>query len=611
MTEAPHLTLLKDTNGDGKADTKEYLVDGFDPHDSHHSISAFDVDHGGGIFMCEGRFLHSQVETPYGPQRMADGGAWRWDHKSWKLERVFQSDVSNPWGIAHDPYGQNILNDASGGAHHWMSGYGIKMPHADEMKKVALFNHEHKIRPTSGSEFLYSSHFPDEIQGDYLFCNTIGFLGIKQFVTNDQVTEINGNFRQNLIESTDGNFRPADLELAPDGSLYFIDWHNALIGHMQHNARDPNRSPKYGRIYRITYPSRPLVKPPVIAGASIEQLFENLKLPEINARKRSQRELRGRNAQEVIAAAHAFAKANASDELLVLEALWATWGQHQPSPALIDLCLAADDRRIRAGAMLVVRHSLHLLDQAPAYLLAAAKDPDTRVRIEALNGASWLGGESGARILLTVASQEPDKWINNSLNSAILLQKGEVEALLNKGGFPKDQIADLDALLNRKLKAADVEKSYVSKAAQKRIRKDKQFAATMKLGHNIFMKEGSCDTCHQKDGKGLKGIYPPLAESNWVTGNTERLIKLTIHGLMGPIEVNGVKYAGNVPMTPVGKMYNDQEIAAALTYARNAWGNEASLITEKQVKDVRAATKDRTMFYKPEELLKEHPFPKK
>ena len=58
------------------------------------------------------------------------------------------------------------------------------------------------------------------------------------------------------------NFRPCDLEIAPDGSLYFIDWHNTLIGHMQHSARDPLRNSEYGRIYRITYTKRPLVDAP-------------------------------------------------------------------------------------------------------------------------------------------------------------------------------------------------------------------------------------------------------------------------------------------------------------------------------------------------------------
>jgi putative membrane-bound dehydrogenase domain len=106
LSQEPFLMLLKDTDGDSRADVTEYLLDGFDPHDTHHAISAFDVDHGGGIYMCEGRFLHSQVETPWGPERMADGGVWRFDPQSWKVERVMQLDVNNPWGVAHDAYAE-------------------------------------------------------------------------------------------------------------------------------------------------------------------------------------------------------------------------------------------------------------------------------------------------------------------------------------------------------------------------------------------------------------------------------------------------------------------------------------------------------------------------
>ena len=82
-----------------------------------------------------------------------------------------------------------------------------------------------------------------------------------------------------MIVSSDRNFRPVDMEIATDGSLYIVDWHNILIGHMQHNARDPLRDHVHGRIYRVTYPSRPLVSPAKIEGESIPALLENLKLP--------------------------------------------------------------------------------------------------------------------------------------------------------------------------------------------------------------------------------------------------------------------------------------------------------------------------------------------
>src|SRR3546814_16018069 len=98
---------------------------------------------------------------------------------------------------------------------------------------------------------------------------------MKQHTMEDDGTGYKSHHRQDLFVSDDRNFRPVDMEFAPDGSLYFIDWHNVLIGHMQHNARDPLRAHKLGRIYRITYPSRPLVRPPFIANAPIATLLEN------------------------------------------------------------------------------------------------------------------------------------------------------------------------------------------------------------------------------------------------------------------------------------------------------------------------------------------------
>ena len=72
-----------------------------------------------------------------------------------------------------------------------------------------------------------------------------------------------------------------------------------------------------------------------------------------------------------------------------------------------------------------------------------------------------------------------------------------------------------------------------------------------------------CGTCHQHDGNGLTAAgFPPLAGTKWVLGDEERLIKLTLKGLMGPIEVKGKKYPGLVPMTPFEGMLKDDEIAA-------------------------------------------------
>jgi mono/diheme cytochrome c family protein len=126
-------------------------------------------------------------------------------------------------------------------------------------------------------------------------------------------------------------------------------------------------------------------------------------------------------------------------------------------------------------------------------------------------------------------------------------------------------------------------------------------------GKAIYSREGFCTTCHQPDGKGLPASgFPPLNGTNWVVGNQDRLIKLVLKGMYGPIQVKGKKYPGQVPMTAFGAMLKDDEIAAVLTYIRNSFGNKASAVSSAKVKQVRAASKSKTGFYSAEELLKLH-----
>ena len=117
-------------------------------------------------------------------------------------------------------------------------------------------------------------------------------------------------------------------------------------------------------------------------------------------------------------------------------------------------------------------------------------------------------------------------------------------------------------------------------------------------GKEIYMKAapggGMCFTCHQANGEGLAGQFPPLAGSDWVLGDKDRLIKISMYGLMGEIEVNGVKY-NNVmapPGIPPGSL-TDEQIANVLTYIRNDWGNSASAVSPEEVATVRASLKGR------------------
>lgn len=116
----------------------------------------------------------------------------------------------------------------------------------------------------------------------------------------------------------------------------------------------------------------------------------------------------------------------------------------------------------------------------------------------------------------------------------------------------------------------------------------------------------ACAACHQANGLGVPPAFPPLAGSEWVTGSEERLIRILLHGLEGPIEVKGQTYVGLMPAFGAGGAYNwnDQRIAEVLTYIRAEWGNEASPITAEQVTAIRTgAAAGRTKAWTAEELL--------
>ena len=580
ISQGNHLKLYKDVDGDDRADEVEMLLSGFDDHDTHHAISAFTVDPSGAIYMGEGVFLHTNVETPYGPVRATNGGFYRYTPQQHKLERTAQLSIPNPWGIAFDAWGQNFFCDTSGPDVRWMMPgsikpiYGISSP-----KSKNLIEEAHRVRPTSGLEFVSSRHFPEEVQGDLLINNTIGFLGTKQHKFIGKGTGYESKHRQDLIVGTDPNFRPVDMEFAPDGSLYIVDWHNVLVGHMQHNARDPLRDHAHGRIYRVTYPSRPLVVPASIDGVSIAVLLDHLKLPEYRTRYRSRRALRGKDADLVSAALKVWvANLDPNDQAYdhhLLEALWVSWGNNQIDLDLLDEVFHSENHRLRAAAVRVMRYMGVQIPRSEEWIIQASADPHGQVRLEAIVAASWLDEEVAQKVLSAVARLPLDDWMRDTYNAVA-------------SNFGILVVSEMDEQNKSREERVDLEESDLE---------------LYHLGKSIYAKDGYCATCHQVDGKGIKSAgFPPLKGTQWVLGDEERLIKITLNGVMGKMEVMEKSYSGKVPMMAFGSLLNDREIAGVLTYVRNSFGNKAAAISPEKVKQVREDTKDKKGYYLVEEL---------
>ena len=130
-----------------------------------------------------------------------------------------------------------------------------------------------------------------------------------------------------------------------------------------------------------------------------------------------------------------------------------------------------------------------------------------------------------------------------------------------------------------------------------RSEKDRYFA-----GKSIYL--SYCSTCHGKEGEGTTNIAPPLAGSELLIGEPQTPAKILLDGLTGPITINGVSYSfsNSMPGLRNNIETNNGDIAAILTYVRNAFGNKASAITVEQVGKTRAATESRKTPYTITEL---------
>src|SRR6185503_7093503 len=228
---------------------------------------------------------------------------------------------------------------------------------------------------------------------------------------------------EDLLMSTDKNFRPVDAQIGPDGALWFGDWCNALIGHMQYSQRDPNRDHQRGRIYRLVYTKKPLLEPITQFGKSEAELLEQLRTYELRTRYRARRELRDRPTDVVVAAVEKWVagldKNDPEYDRLRCEALWVLQGHHAVDETLLDQVLHAKTPNARAPAMHLVSDEADYLPHATALLAAGVKDENARVRLEAIRGLSFVPNLAAAKAALVALDSPSDSWIDYTLEHTL------------------------------------------------------------------------------------------------------------------------------------------------------------------------------------------------
>lgn len=496
VVDQPRILFLKDTDGDDKADVVQHWTDGWATDDTHHTVGAFEWSPGGLLHMLEGVSMSTTVETPWGPFRNhGSAGAYILDPLTLKVRHFVTPAYGNPWCYVFNWWGQGICGDGTGAQQHWDSPLsGAQFGGRRSLQPI--FDNQ-GMRPAVGSEFLYTRQFPDEVQGQFVYACVINMNGIPRFEIRDDGSGYTGNrlvknekdekgkpIPDDLLRSTDKNFRPTDPQIGPDGALWFGDWCNALIGHMQYSQRDPNRDHTHGRIYRLVYTKKPLLRPVTQFGKSEAELLDQLKAYETRTRYAARRELQARPVERVLPAIKTWVSrlkpAEPDYERLLCEALWAQQSHHQVDAGLLRKVLAAKAPEARAAAVHLLSDEREYLDNALALVAPMVKDPHPRVRLEAVRALSFYPTTESVELALQAVNAPMDYWLEYTLGSTV----GALQAVWQKGletqtiarGNPKGftfledydlagrpgglATKPLKTLLNNESKAAEREDAY-------------------------------------------------------------------------------------------------------------------------------------------------------
>ncbi|MFT4537806.1 MAG: putative heme-binding domain-containing protein [Planctomycetota bacterium] len=419
---APDLLFLQDTDGDDVADTRERLLHGLSSADTHHSANSFVMGQDGALYFQEGTFHMSQVETIYGPVRNHNGCVWRYEPRTHRVERYIPYGFANPHGHVFDRWGQDFMTDGTGNVNYYSLPFSGHIEHPDKHGGYFPFFNQ-RSRPCAATEILSSRSFPEANQGNYLIANVIGFQGIFQYKMTDDGSGFGAEEVTPIVHSSDPRFRPSDIEVGPDGAIYFLDWHNPIIGHMQHHLRDPSRDDSHGRIYRVLWEDAPKQAPIRIAGRPIKELLDLLKEPENRVRYRARIELSAHEPAEVLEAAkHWIASLNRRDPDFAHHLLEGVWLYQQNNAVDVEHCwdlFRSPDPRARAAASRVVRQMRHQMPDALGLLVVACQDEHPRVRLEGVVAMSFFEDPRAAEVALSVLERPMDRFLTYALDETL------------------------------------------------------------------------------------------------------------------------------------------------------------------------------------------------
>ena len=455
------LLFLQDTDNDGKADRRRVILGGFGNGDSHQTVNSFIWSPGGELYFGQGDGCESRVETPWGASNLFQAGFYRFRPRRLQLDPLLDDLMGpgNPWGIAFDGWGQVFSIDGAGGVTYLSPGQ-VPTTHRLRLRTIG------KPGGYCGIGYLDGRHLPESMRGDFV----IGDFKpnrVKRFSVKPEGAGFSLQWKEPILQSRHRNFRPVDVKQGPDGAIYVVDWYNPVTCHQDDAYRDPNRDKAHGRIWRLST-ARPLIKPPDLSRAPIEDVVDALRAPEHWTRYQAKRALTVRETQTVVRSLDAWV--GSLDPKLpgyehhLYEALGAFATIEVVRPALLGRLLQARDPRARGYAARLVGRWHDRLDRPLDLLASRIADEHPQVRMEAVLACAAIPSTRSIQVLARVVDKPKDSWIDYAFKQAVhhlqphwlpalkrgtvaFARPGHLAAVLNETGG-REALESLKQLLN-------------------------------------------------------------------------------------------------------------------------------------------------------------------
>ena len=434
----------------------------------------------------------------------------------------------------------------------------------------------------AGQSIYRGDQLPQDFYGDLIIPEPVGRLIRRAKVINQDGKTVlkNAYDKEEFIASSDPNFRPVNSATGPDGCLYIVDMYRGIIqegawvregSYLRPvvEAYGLDKNVGRGRIYRVVHENYQRPPLPNLKKADTQTLVENLSHKNGWRRDTAQKLLILGKAPSAAGQLES-ALRNASDWRGRLHALWTLEGLDKITKAILTLGFNDDAWQVQAAAVRIAEPWLAKNDlEMKTAVQELATESDPNVAIQALLSYQQSNSENGSELTTQIIEAHPD-------NEAIgyIIQ-----------GYEDNRLKRLQQIAREKALE----------------RENKLKAEAIKQGQANY--RTLCFACHGEDGLGTPIpdtdliMAPSLVGSKRVTGSTQTLARILLHGLTGPVD--GKTYAAlMVPMAS----FDDQWIANVLTFIRNSWGNESSVIEAVDIKAIRELTKDRATPWTQDEL---------